>query len=125
MGLPALKHDTHRAQPRGPRLRVVKSRPSSKKSTRSRANANEAAAQAFVFFAVVVVIVAALGFGRIWLSVRAAQASMDSTRLRSEIKLEQYEGDMLEVQQSALATPSRIQALAGGAMGMRPAKSVA
>ncbi len=31
---------------------------------------------------------------------------------------------MLEVQQSALATPSRIQAIAGGTMGMAPAASV-
>jgi cell division protein FtsL len=70
------------------------------------------------------VLVSTLGLGRVWLSVQAAQASIDSGRLRREIKLEQYQGDMLEVQQSALATPSRIQAIAGGTMGMAPAASV-
>jgi len=65
-----------------------------------------------------------LGFGRVWLSVQAAQASIDSGKLRRDIKIEQYQGDMLEVQQSALATPSRIQAIAGGTMGMAPAASV-
>ena len=77
-----------------------------------------------MFFAVVVVLVSVLGLGRVWLSVQAAQASIDSGRLRREIKLEQYQGDMLEVQQSALATPSRIQAIAGGTMGMAPAVSI-
>ena len=40
------------------------------------------------------------------------------------IKAARYEGDMLEIQQSALATPSRIQAEAVGSMGMAPATEV-
>lgn len=101
-------------------------RPAAKTTARKRTSArtNAAVFQAFVFFAVVVALVSALGLGRVWLSVQAAQASIDSGKLRQEIKLEQYQGDMLEVQQSALATPSRIQAIAGGTMGMAPAASI-
>jgi len=60
----------------------------------------------------------------VWLSVQAAQASIDSGKLQTAIKAARYEGDMLEIQQSALATPSRIQAVAVGSMGMAPATSV-
>ena len=125
MGLPALRHDAHVAEPRRPHLRVVKSRSAAPSARKRRAtHANAAVFQVFVFFAVVVVLASALGLGRVWLSVQAAQASIDSSRLRRDIKLEQYQGDMLEVQQSALATPSRIQTIAGGSMGMAPAVSV-
>jgi cell division protein FtsL len=83
-----------------------------------------AAYQAFVFFAVAVAVIATLGIGRVWLSVQAAQASIDSTKLRQQIKSERYQGDLLEVQQSALATPSRILTIASGTLGMAPATSV-
>jgi len=78
----------------------------------------------YIFFAVIVGVFALLGVGRVWLSVQAAEASIDSGQLRREIKVERYRGDMLEIQQSALATPSRIQAIAGTTMGMTPASSV-
>ncbi len=124
MGLPALQFDTHAPAARRPHLRVVK--PATKAARRKgrAAHTNASVLQSFVFFAVIVVLVAVLGLGRVWLSVQAAQASIDSGQLRRDIKLEQYQGDMLEVQQSALATPSRIQAIAGGTMGMAPAVSV-
>jgi cell division protein FtsL len=121
MGMPALKYDTHAAPvAHRPHLRVVKPRMSTSKSKRRAPHSSAMVLQNFVFFAVVVVLVAVLGLGRVWLSVQAAEASIDSGKLRREIKLEQYQGDMLEVQQSALATPSRIQAIAGRAMNMRP-----
>jgi cell division protein FtsL len=121
--MPALQLDVHATPARRPHLRVVKPQSTTaRKQTARRTNA--AVLQNFVFFAVVVVLVATLGLGRVWLSVQAAQASIDSGKLRRDIKLEQYQGDMLEVQQSALATPSRIQAIAGGTMGMAPAASV-
>ena len=75
----------------------------------------------FVFFAVAIGVIATLGVGRVWLSVQATQASIDSTKLRQEIKNERYRGDLLEVQQSALATPSRILTIASGTLGMAPA----
>ncbi len=128
MGMPALRRDSHvDATPR-PRLRVVKpgmrfaAAPTSKKQSPSRAHA--AARDAFRFFGIIVAAVALLGIGRVWLSVQAAEASIDSTTLRREIKQERYVGDMLEIQQSALATPSRIQAIAGTTMGMAPACTV-
>jgi cell division protein FtsL len=101
-------------------------RPQSKKAPASRRRrvSHAAAYQAFVFFAVSVLAVATLGVGRVWLSVQATQASIDSTRLRQEIKNERYRGDLLEVQQSALATPSRILAIANGTLDMAPATSV-
>jgi cell division protein FtsL len=62
--------------------------------------------------------------GRVWLSVQATAASFEATDLRQSIKQERYQGDMLEVRQSALGAPSRIQAIAGKAMNMAPAESV-
>jgi cell division protein FtsL len=122
MGLPALRHDSHTASAR-PNLRVV--RPQRKASSSKRRRVSHAAAyQAFVFFAVAVAVMATLGIGRVWLSVQAAQASIDSTKLRQQIKSERYQGDLLEVQQSALATPSRILTIASGTLGMAPATSV-
>jgi cell division protein FtsL len=122
VGVPAVRQVSHTAVPR-PRLRVVG--PARKKSTSKRRRVTHAAAyQVFVFFAVSVVAVATLGVGRVWLSVQATQASIDSTKLRQEIKNERYQGDLLEVQQSALATPSRILAIASGTLGMAPATSV-
>jgi cell division protein FtsL len=83
-----------------------------------------AAYQAFVFFATIVVVVAVLGVGRVWLSVQAAQASIDCGKLRTAIKAARYEGDMLQIQRSALASPTRVQAVAQGQLGMAPATSV-
>jgi hypothetical protein len=44
--------------------------------------------------------------------------------LRTDIRNERYEGDLLEVRQSALGSPERIRAIAGKALGMAPASSV-
>jgi cell division protein FtsL len=123
LGLPALRHDAHAAALR-PHLRVVSPKRKAAPSRRRRVS-HAAAYQAFVFFAVAVAVVATLGVGRVWLSVLATQASIDSTKLRQDIKNERYRGDLLEVQQSALATPSRILAIASGTLGMAPATSVA
>jgi cell division protein FtsL len=130
MGMPALRYDPPAPAPRTPHLRVVKpstrarTSASSRPSARPHARSNASVFQAFVFFAVVVALVSTLGLGRVWMSVQATQASIDSANLRRDIKLEQYQGDVLEVQQSALATPSRVQAIAEGSMGMAAAKSV-
>lgn len=120
MGLPALRHDPVVQASRRPRLSVVKT-PARPTAPASRPARGSAARSAFVTFSVLIAIAALLGVGRVWLSVRAAEASIDSGRLRNEIKSLRYEGDMLEIQQSSLCSPSRIQAIAGGAMGMQPA----
>ena len=122
MGLPALKQEPRPAARRA-HLHVVENAPA-RPAKRNVAASHAAARQAFVFFAVIVVVAALMGGGRVWLSVQAAQASIDCGKLQTAIKSARYEGDMLEIQQSALATPSRIQAQAVGAMGMAPATSV-
>ena len=123
MGLPALRHDAQTEHDRRPHLRLVK--PHVEVTPRHKSGASHSAAyEMYIFFAVIVGVFALLGVGRVWLSVQAAEASIDSGQLRREIKVERYRGDMLEIQQSALATPSRIQAIAGTTMGMAPATTV-
>lgn len=124
MGLPALRHEPTRARTRTPRLAVV--RPAAKRPSRacSPAARVEAARSSFRTFALLALMVAVLGIGRVWLSVQAAEASMEANRLRTDIKSARYEGDMLEVRQSALGSPSRIRAIAGQAMNMAPARKV-
>ncbi len=121
MGLPAVKHESR--APRTPRLTVVRSS-ARKAPKRSPRVSREIAQRNFRLFGLCVAIVSALGMGRVWLSVQAVEASMDANKLRDSIKTERYEGDMLEVRQSALGSPSRIQAIAGRALGMAPASKV-
>lgn len=127
MGLPARKLEERSVTMR-PHLRVVKpvTKPSvrAKKSPSARRRSSAAARQAFVFFASVVVVVAVLGAGRIWLSVQAAQASIDCGKLRTAIKVARYQGDSLQIQRSVLASPSRIQSIAQDQLGMAPATTV-
>ena len=125
MGLPAVKHEPAAAV-RRPHLRLVAPESAAPKrtATATRQAAHAAAYQAFMFFAVVVGVVAALGVGRVWLSVKAAEASIDCGRLQTQIKAARYEGDMLQIQASALSSPSRIQGLAQGQLGMAPATAV-
>ena len=134
MGLPAIDHRSQRTRTRKPALRVVKpSKRGPKKSSRGASSTGvrrdtvrtvQSARSAFQLFTAVVVLVTALGVGRVWLSVQAAEASMQANQLRTDIKSERYEGDMLEVRQSALGSPSRIRAIAGQALDMAPAKKV-
>ena len=125
MGLPAVRQDRPSPRSRRPHLRVVERKPvgtaSRKRSAAARA---EAARGAFRSFAILVTLLVILGMGRVWLSVKAAEASMKASELRSDIKNERYQGDMLEVRQSALGSPSRIRAIASEAMDMAPARKV-
>lgn len=124
MGLPAVKHEARASRSPRPRLRLV---PPASRGPVRRKSCSTAAAQAqqtYRMFASVLIVVALLGVGRVWLSVQAAEASIDSSRLRADIKSQRYEGDMLEVRQSALGSPSRIRAIAGAAFDMAPASKV-
>ncbi len=124
MALPARKSDPRTVNARRPHLKAVPSRrrreaiPAGEKERRKRCVPGGVARQNFRMLAVVVVVLTVLGLGRVWLSVQAAEASIDSYELRREIKAERYRGDMLEIQQSALSSPSRIRALAGVTMDM-------
>lgn len=93
-------------------MRVVTQRP-----TRARRTC-DATRRTFRTFVVVTCVIAALGLVRVWLSVQAAEASLEAGQLREDIKKERYRGDMLEIQQSALSSPSRIRALASATMDM-------
>jgi len=70
------------------------------------------------------VVATVFGVGRVALTAAAAQTSLDSAKLRKEIKSARYEGDMLEVQQSALAAPSRVRRLAGDKLSLSEPASV-
>ena len=126
MGLPAVRHERPASRARKPHLRVVERAPSKTPARKRSATARaEAARGTFRSFAILMVLVVALGMGRVWLSVKAAEASMRSSELRSAIKNARYQGDMLEVRQSALGSPSRIRAIASQTMGMAPARRIA
>lgn len=126
MGLPALKHEPAmtRSHTSRPTLRSVPA-PGSNRKKRPTCSPEVAAARRFRSFALVVAVVALLGMGRVWLSVQAAESSLRSGELRQAIKAARYEGDMLEIRLSALASPSRIEAVACSSMGMTEAREVA
>lgn len=116
MGVPAQRIDvTPKARKARPRLKVAKS-PAPPR--RRACDQTAAARRAFSTFVVLTLVVCVLGMGRVWLSVQAAQASLDAGEIMQEIKAERYRGDMLEIQQSALSSPSRIRAIAGATMDM-------
>jgi cell division protein FtsL len=126
MGLPALQH-TPAARPSPHRLAVVSTQRRPARSPRASAasGAREARCRdTFVTFLVVAVAFSALGVARVALSARAAAVSIESGGLRKEIKSARFVGDMLEIQLSALATPARIQAIAGTTMHMAKASKV-
>jgi cell division protein FtsL len=95
-----------------------------KRAGSKNARRSSAAYDVYVTFLVLLTALGALALGRVWLSAEAAEASIASSKLRTEIKAARFEGDMLEIQASRLATPSRIEAIAGGAMGMAAPTSV-
>ena len=95
------------------------------RTSKQNARARELAARrTFRLFATLMTLIAALGLSRVWLSVEATRASLEADRLRDSIRAERYEGDLLEVRESALGSPSRIRAIAGKAMDMAPAASI-
>lgn len=78
--------------------------------------------EAFVAFAIVALVFSALGIARVALAARAAALSIESGQIREQIKSERFEGDMLEIQQSALAAPPRIGTIAAATLSMESAK---
>lgn len=126
MGQPARRHATE-APARRPHLAVVTGDRSAPTTRRSPAacRAHEARCrETFTAFVVLAVLFAGLGVARVALAARAAAVSIESGKLRKEIKDARFEGDSLEIQVSALAAPSRIQAIAGSTMHMSKAGEV-
>ena len=126
MGLPALKHDAPVQRAR-PHLATVPSGargPVERASARGQAAATLRHRELFTAFAVAAVLLSLLGVARVAVTARAAATSIESARIRKAIKAERLEGDLLEIQQSSLATPGRIQEIAGTTMRMSEAGGV-
>ena len=103
--------------PARPRLRVVRG---GRRSASARTAAHAAAG--FRVVAACVAVLALAGVLRVSLAVRAAEAAIDASALRVELKSERQAGRVLEADKSTLAAPSRIEVLASQALNMgRPA----
>jgi len=102
------------ATPVRPRFAVVRGGRSSASSRRS--------TRAAVHFRVAVAclaLVACAGVLRVSLAVQAAEAAIDASALRAELKEERQNGRVLEANKGALAAPSRIEELASQTLSMR------
>ena len=126
MGLPALKREASAERVR-PHLSTVpaavKTR-SRRTSVRARSDFSPRHRELFRVFAVAALLLAVLGVARIAVTAQAAATSIESAQLRKAIKAERLQGDLLEIQESALATPRRIQEIAGTTMRMSEAGRV-
>ena len=129
MGLPAIDRRYSQKRETGPRIRLVRSSPKQKNTSRkssrpSSAKRPERSRDIFVMWAILLVGLSIFGLGRVTLSVKATEASFEAGRLREDIKAEQRVGDLLEVDKSALTVPSRIESIAGSTMQMAEADNV-
>lgn len=92
---------------------------------RSRVRAEEARAKAaFTAFMTVLLCAIVLGGARVTLIAKAAEASMSETTIQTNIKQQREVADQLEVDRSALSTPSRIAGIASQSMDMGEPRSV-
>jgi cell division protein FtsL len=119
-----IEHDTHR---RGGHVHVVPvtpraSRQPARAPARTRGRAEARYRAAFNTCAVCLVALTAVGLVRVAIIARAAEMTMNESTLTSRIKTQRIEADRLEIDASSLATPSRIEEIAGATMRMgRPA----
>lgn len=124
MGLPALDM-RGRGVPARPRLRLIKGSSAVKRGVRvSSARHDQRCRELFNVACVVMIGLTLFGLGRVMLSARAAETAMESGVLQSDIKEQRLAGDLLEVDKSALATPSRIEGIAGATLKMAAAPEV-
>jgi len=131
MGQPARRYEAPRTAVRTARLRLVDTpparapRPAAGVAVRSRARAEEARARSlFTAFVVVFLCAVALGGARVTLTSRAAEYAVGESRLAADIKQQRVAVDQLEVDRSALSTPSRIAGIAASTMSMGEPRSV-
>lgn len=101
--------------PSQPRLRVVGG---TSASTRTRARSAASASTTFRVVAVCLVVLATTGIARVTLAANAAEAAIDSWDLKAQVKAERLESRTLEADRSALAAPSRIEAVAAATLDM-------
>lgn len=89
---------------------------------RSAARSAAAASSAFRVVTVCLLVLACAGVIRVSLAARAAEAAIDAWELQAEVKAERLVTRSLEADRSALAAPSRIEAVACQTLNMtRPA----
>jgi len=127
MGQPARRVQVNETSARTTRLRLVTTPPARQRTqaTRTRALAEEARARSiFTAFMCVFVFAIVLGGARVTLISRAAEYSLSEGRLLSDIKAQRVAVDQLEVDMSALSTPSRIAGIASTSMSMGEPRSV-
>ncbi len=143
MGLPALQHrhtaETTRRTSRGSsstrrpsKARSGKKRPAAKGSARRSAPSTHARRRtrrdpsraAFAAVCLLLCALAIFGLGRVAVAAQATEASFEANQIREDIKAERLTGQLLEVDKSALTTPSRIEAIAGSTMKMADANDV-
>lgn len=128
MGLPLGRLETSDEFSRRALLTLVPSPPAARcarSSARARARAQEARARAaFVAFVAVLACAIAVGGARVTLITQAAEASLTEGRIQASIKAQRAEVNQLEVDRSALSTPSRIAGIASATMDMGQPRSV-
>ncbi len=127
MGLPARVRE-HGATSFAPALRLLRggagrtstSRPAPHASAREIARCRGL----FQTTLVLLVVVMGLGMARVQLTVQATEAALAANALKQDIENERIRSEMLEADRIALATPSRIESIAGVSMGMGAAEEV-
>ena len=131
MGQTARRIQTPQQTVRTPRLRLVETPParapraSAAVKSRARVRVEEARARSvFTVFLAVFCCAVALGGARVTLTARAAEYSLSESKLLADIKQERVAVDQLEVDRSALSTPSRIADIASTSMSMGAPRSV-
>jgi cell division protein FtsL len=81
------------------------------------------ASESFRLVIFCLVVLALAGVARVSLAAKAAEATVDAWELRADVKAERLAGRTLEADKSALAAPSRIEAVASQTLNMsRPAQ---
>ncbi len=103
----------HTAAPVRPVLRLVRGG-----HRRGAARSAAAASSAFRAVTLCLVVLAFAGVMRVTLAARAAEASIDAWELKAEVKAEKLVTRTLEADRSALAAPSRIEAVACQTLNM-------
>lgn len=123
MGVPAVRMDGRYAVSR-PRLRLVRQRtaPGARRVTPARVE--QRCRELFSIACVVMIALALFALGRVMLSARATEVAFQSNALMNDIKDARLTGDLLEVDKSALSTPSRIEFIAGQTLDMGEACEV-
>lgn len=128
MGMPARRIEE--AQSRRSHLRVVDTPPArparaSRAHERAALRAEESRARAlFMTFATILAFSVVLGGVRVALIAQAAASTLSEGRVQADIRTARAVSDQLEVDKSALSTPSRIAGIAGSSMKMAEPKSV-